>query len=438
MTAASQSPKELALALAGVALRSFLDTGATLDCTPAGPPEVSVLLLVHNRAELTLTCLATLALRLHRTPFEVVVVDNGSTDQTARLLARVRGLRVSRNDSNAGYPRAVNQAARLAAGKYLLMLNNDAHVLGRGIDIAGDYLEAHPDVGAVGGKTVLLDGTLQEGGCILCRDGWQLLYGRGAPAGDASADFEREVDYCSGTFLMTPRELFLRLGGLEEAFSPGYFEDPDYCSRLWQEGLRVVYLPDVTVLHYENATSATLVGDLEGLLRRNHRQFVTKHTEWLSSRPTQEWQHVLSRRADHRRFSVLLLADGLVRDLSDAEALAAIQDVVARVEALDGLVTLWLTGQAGRRLRPQRARLPRTVEVIGAEEDGAAPPLAARAACYDLVVAADADALGHCATGGIKPARALLRGGRLQLLDSAESDGIPECAVGSSGVGAPA
>ncbi len=409
-------PKEQALALARVALRSFLDSGATLDCTPAGPPRVSILLPLSNRAELTLACLQSLALRLNQVPFEVVIVDNGSTDRTAQLLERVCGLRVARNETNIGYPRAINQAARLAAGEYLLLLNNDAQVLGRSIDVAAEYLAAHPDVGAVGGKIVLLDGTLQEGGCILCQDGWQLLYARGAPVDDPSADFEREVDYCSGTFLMTPRELFLGLGGLEEAFSPGYFEDPEYCARLWQAGCRVVYLPDVTVLHYENATSAGL-GDLQGLLRRNHDLFAARYADWLRGRATQGWQHVISRRADHRRFSVLLLADSLVRSLSDEKALAAIGDVVARVEALEGLVSVWLTGSVARRLRPLLRRLPRTVEVLGPEVEGALPPLTTRVACYDLLVAADAETLWACDTGGVKPARALLRGRRFELLD---------------------
>jgi GT2 family glycosyltransferase len=420
------TPKELSLALARVALRSFLDNGCTLDCTPAGAPRVSVLLLLHNRAELTLACLQTLALRQNHSPFEVVVVDNGSSDETAQLLGRVRGLRVVRNETNVGYPRAVNQAARLACGTFLLMLNNDAQVLGRGIDVALDYLEAHPDVGAVGGKIVLLDGTLQEAGCILCQDGWQLLYGRGSPADEPAADFEREVDYCSGAFLMTPRELFLCLGGLEEAFSPGYFEDPDYCSRLWQEGRRVVYLPDVTLLHYENATSANL-GDLADLLRRNHRLFTAKHADWLRGRASQGWQHVISRVPHHTAFTVLLLADGVARGLGDDEALGALRDVVARVQGLDGFITLWLTGATARRLRPLLRRLPRTVEVLCKDEEGAVPPLAARAACYDLVVAAEADALAPFVTGGLKPRRAVLHGGRFELLDA--GDGVPAGAV---------
>src|SRR5262249_16271833 len=154
VTAPSPGPKEIALELARVALRAFLDTGCTLDFTPAGPPQVSILLLVCNRAELTLVCLQSLALPVNQTPFHGVLVDNGRTDATGDVLERVRGVRVIRNETNLGFPAGVNQAARVAAGKYLLLLNNDTQVLGRSIDVATDFLEAHPDVGAVGGKVV--------------------------------------------------------------------------------------------------------------------------------------------------------------------------------------------------------------------------------------------------------------------------------------------
>jgi GT2 family glycosyltransferase len=157
-------------------------------------------------------------------------------------------------------------------------------VLGRGIDVAADFLDQHPDVGAVGGKILLLDGTLQEAGVTIFRDGWTEQHGRGGAPDDPAYDFQRDVAYCSGVFLMTPRELFDRLGGLAEAFSPGYFEDPDYCIRVWKAGRRVVYLPDVAIVHYENGTSSAL-SDLTGLVQRNHRLFVARNAAWLRSCP---------------------------------------------------------------------------------------------------------------------------------------------------------
>ncbi len=413
-------PKEIVLELARVALRSFLDSGSLLDLTPVGSPRVSVLLLVCNRAELTLACLQALALRLNRTPLEVVVVDNGSSDETGEVLERVRGVRVVRNERNLGFPAGVNQAARLAGGQYLLLLNNDAQVLGRGIDVAADFLDAHPDVGAAGGKIVLLDGRVQEAGCIIRRDGWTVQYGRLAPLDDGTVNFRREVDYCSAVFLMTPRHLFLQLGGLEEAYSPGYFEDPDYCVRLRQAGRRVVYLPDAVVLHYENATSSTLF-DVEGQARRNQRLFVARHAEWLRTRPAQGWPAVLARTADDLPFSVLLLGDALVEGFPPERALASIGEWIARIHNLGGFVTLCLTGARARGLRPFLRHLPDTVEVLCLDPEEPDGPLrAAREGWYDLVVAANAATLEPFGKGEERRPCALLRDGRLELLSEGE------------------
>jgi GT2 family glycosyltransferase len=267
-----------------LALHSFLAAGRVLDCDPppGTPARASVLLLAHNRAELTLACIKSLVSRKGSVPLEIILVDNGSTDETRDLLGLFRGLTVLRNRHNVGYPRGVNQAARRAQAEYLLLLNNDALVLGRGIETAVGFLDAVPRAGAVGGKILLLDGSLQEAGCSVREDGWTRQHGRGWPPSDIRFSFPREVDYCSAAFLLTRRRLFRDLGGLDEAFSPGYFEDVDYCVRLRQAGHRVVYLPDIATVHYENATSASLL-DLHGLCVRNHARFVARHAGWLRS-----------------------------------------------------------------------------------------------------------------------------------------------------------
>jgi len=228
-------------------------------------------------------------------------------------------------------------------------------------------------------------------------------------------DFVREVDFCSAAFLMTPRELFLQLDGLDEAFSPGYFEDPDYCIRLWQVGRRVVYLPDVTLLHYEHATSATEF-DLQELWRRNHALFTAKHADWLAQRPTYAWPQMLARTAN-LTFNVLLLGDALVQGLPVEQALGVLEGLIARIHGRDGFVTLCLTGAVARGLRPVVRHLPRTVEVVCLEqEDQFEALLASRAGCYDLIAAADAAALLPFQTEQDQSRCALLRDGQFQLL----------------------
>jgi GT2 family glycosyltransferase len=377
--------------LARVALRSFLDSGCVLDCRPLADPKVSILMLACNRAELTLGCLQTLALRLNQVPFEIILVDNGSTDETAQLLERVRGLKVHRNARNVGFPAGVNQAARLATGEFLLLLNNDTQVLAKSIDAAAEFLGTHPDVGAVGGKVVLLDGTLQEGGCIIVEDGYGQQQGRAEDVYHPAFNFQRDVDYCSGVFLMTRHELFSKLGGLDEALSPGYFEDTDYCVRLRKAGCRVVYLPDALTLHYENATSSTLF-DVPELFHRHHDYFAALHADWLRTQPSNRWPPWVRRIANRDSFKVLVLGDGFVARLGPGPACQSLAALLSRIETLDGVATLCLTGTAAGGMRPLLDCLPKTTEVLCVDEvEQARTLLLDRALCYDLVLVSDAE-----------------------------------------------
>ncbi|HEY3119342.1 MAG TPA: glycosyltransferase family 2 protein, partial [Vicinamibacteria bacterium] len=187
-----------------VALESFLASGARLRWEAVEEPLVSVVLVLFNRAELTLRCLRSIA-EERRIPLEIILVDNASTDQTEALLERLDGVRVIRNAENRGFVLAVNQAARRARGRYLLLLNNDTELLPDALTAAVAVLQGSEDVGAVGGKVLSVDGRLQEAGSIVWNDGSCLGYGRGDDPFAAEYMFRRDVDFCSGAFLLTPR-----------------------------------------------------------------------------------------------------------------------------------------------------------------------------------------------------------------------------------------
>ena len=121
----------------------------------------------------------------------------------------------------------------MSAGAALLLLNNDAQLLpGRRRGGTGEPSRGDPSIGAVGGRVILSDGTLQEAGSIVWNDGTCLGYGRGRSPNDPEFMFRRDVDYCSGAFLLTPTALFRRLGGFDERYAPAYYEETDYCVRL--------------------------------------------------------------------------------------------------------------------------------------------------------------------------------------------------------------
>ena len=274
----SDSKQSFAL-LAQVTLDSFLASGTTIKIPQIDSPKISIVLVLFNRAELTLQCLHSI-LGGGIESFEVVIVNNASTDGTKHLLRRIKGARIIENETNVHYLRACNQAGKELRGEYILLLNNDAQLVPGSVSSALRTLECSSDIGAVGGKIVLPDGTLQEAGSIIWRDGSCLGYGRGDSPLAPPYMFMRDVDYCSGAFLLTKRKLFLEQGGFDEDYAPAYYEETDYCVRLWKQNKRVVYDPNAIVFHYEFASSVSSHSAIN--LQAEHQSvFAMKHKDWL-------------------------------------------------------------------------------------------------------------------------------------------------------------
>ncbi len=263
---------------------------------------VSILIVLYNQPGLTWLCLQSLLNQ--KTPgVELILIDNNpSNPQTEALLDRVDGARIFRNADNPGFLHAVNQGAEHAKGKYLLLLNNDAMMLPGTLDAAISRLNHTPDAGAVGGPILSWTGHLQEAGSILWRDGTCLGYGRGARHSNPDFQFVRDVDFCSGAFLMLRRNLFEDLGGLDPIYKPAYYEDTDYCVRLWEAGYRVIYDPKVIIRHFEFAGSGN-EAMAKALIHKNCAVFRKKHRTFL------EGQFEYSPWID-RKASTRLRADG--------------------------------------------------------------------------------------------------------------------------------
>jgi len=234
-------------------LRELLSTGEVLAVPAASHPIVSFILVLHNKAHLSLLSIESI-LQFAGVPFELIIVDNASTDSTSKMLERIAGATILRNDCNAGFGPACMRAADAARGEYLCFFNNDALLTEEAVSVMlADF--QHSDVGAVGGKILLANGRLQEAGSILWRDGSALGYGRGDASDKPEYNFRRPVDYCSGAFLLTPKNLFMEVGGFSAEFSPAYYEDADYCMTLWHNGWKVIYEPRAAIKHYESASS---------------------------------------------------------------------------------------------------------------------------------------------------------------------------------------
>jgi GT2 family glycosyltransferase len=304
-----QTPKNLLADLAEIQLDAFLSSGTSLSFSEFDHPQISVLLILFNRAELTLSCLRSLFAD-RDTRLEIVIVDNASTDATSRLLSRIHGVTILRNEENKHFLRGVNQAAETARGKHLLILNNDTELLPGSLLAALTTLESKVDIGGVGGKLILPDGSLQEAGSIVWNDGSCLGYARGLDPTDPVAMFRRDVDYCSAAFLLTPKDVFDRLGGFDIRYEPAYYEETDYCMRLWQAGLRVVYEPSAIILHHEFASSASTTEATD--LHRPHQEvFVRTHKESLKQHHVNNTDAILDARfaSQSKRRKMLFIDD---------------------------------------------------------------------------------------------------------------------------------
>jgi GT2 family glycosyltransferase len=274
-------------------LRLLLQGDARLAVPAIEHPVASFIVVLHDNAHLSLLSLESIVQNAG-VSYELIVVDNASSDQTGLMLGRLQGARIIRNETNVGFGPACMQAAAGAVGQYLCFFNNDA-LLGPGaIDAALANFD-NSEVGAVGGKVLLANGALQEAGNILWSDGSALGYGRDDDPQLPQYNFRRPVDYCSGVFLLTPRKLFLEMGGFSSEFAPAYYEDADYCMTLWQKGFRVIYEPLAVVRHYESAASG---GNELALARmaEHHRKFLHKWNAVLQRHYVPDPAHVLAAR----------------------------------------------------------------------------------------------------------------------------------------------
>jgi len=249
-------------------------------------PQVSIVIPVFNHLDTTLACLASVVGAGCPCAYEVIVVNDASTDETARVLASIPNLRLLSNERNEGFIAACNHGAAVARGAYLLFLNNDAELTPGSVASLLETFRRFPEAGLAGPKLVYPGGVLQEAGGIVWRDGSAWNYGKYGFAGRPEYGYVREADYCSGACLMIPRDLFSEIGKFDPLYAPAYYEDTDLAFKVRAAGRKVYYQPFAEVVHHEGVTCGRRTG--AGVKRaqvENQRRF------------QQRWKDVLARHA---------------------------------------------------------------------------------------------------------------------------------------------
>ena len=241
------------------AARSLAETTPVLALcdADAAAPDVSIIIPVYGQLAYTLSCLGSLLAHRSSRRVEIIVVDDVSPDETPTVLPLLSKLRIHRPAQNGGFIASCNAGAAMARGTYLVMLNNDTRVLPGWLDALIDSFAIFPMAGLVGSKLLYPDGTLQEAGGIIWRDGSGWNYGRNDDPNRPQYCHARQVDFISGASIALPAELWATLGGFDALYSPAYYEDSDIAFRVVEAGREVWYQPQSRIIHYEGKTSGT-------------------------------------------------------------------------------------------------------------------------------------------------------------------------------------
>ena len=272
-------------------------------------PRVSVIVPCYNAAAYLPAALASL-LAQRPAVWEVIVIDDGSSDATAVEVPRLGGVRFHKNPENLGFIGACNAGAALARGKYLFFLNNDTAVQPGWLEPLLASFDQFERVGLVGSKLIYPDGRLQEAGGIVFNDGSGWNYGRFDHPDDPRYDYPREADYCSGAAILIEKALFDRFGGFDSRYKPAYYEDTDLAFKVRDAGLRVIYQPASKVVHFEGISSGT---DITSGTKRfqviNQGKFLERWAQALMRQPEPTDHAGIWRAATHRAAGRILLID---------------------------------------------------------------------------------------------------------------------------------
>ena len=229
---------------------------------PAPAPLVTIIIPTRDRAALLRRCLESLRGITAYPAFEILIVDNGSSERDAldylTAIAREPGVTVLRDDGVFNFSRLNNLGAGRARGQILAFLNNDIEVTEAGWLAEMVSHAARPKVGAVGARLWYADGTLQHGGVVLGLGGVAGHAHHRMPRGHAGyfnrAILQKNCSAVTAACMLTRRDVFQRLGGFDERNLQVNFNDIDYCLRLATRGLSVVWTPAANLLHDESAS----------------------------------------------------------------------------------------------------------------------------------------------------------------------------------------
>lgn len=263
--------------------------------------DLSILIVSYNTCRLTLDCLQSVYDSRTVYTYEVIVVDNASSDDSVEAIERdYPQVTLVKNSTNTGFAKANNQAMAIAKGRYVLLLNSDTIVQPDTFQTMISYMDEHPDLGATGCKVILPDGSLDKA----CRRGFptptaSFYYAFGFSKlfpdnprfnqyqlGYLDPNDTYPVDCLVGAFMLVRQETIAQIGGLDETFFM-YGEDIDWCYRIKQAGWGIQYYPGTYIVHYKGASSRRkpfkIIYEFHRAMWVFHRKHFKNNYSWLTN-----------------------------------------------------------------------------------------------------------------------------------------------------------
>ncbi len=240
-------------------------------------PRVSIVIPVYDQFCYTYNCLRAIHAHSGDVEYEVIVADDGSTDQVRELDKIVSGITVLHNEKNLKFLLNCNRAAEYAKGEFLVFLNNDTQVQPGWLEPLVKLMDEDERIGMTGAKLIYPDGYLQEAGGILWKDGSAWNFGHRKDPEDPEYNYVKEVDYISGAAIMIRSSLWKEIGGFDPLFAPAYYEDTDLAFEVRRRGYKVIYQPKSAVVHFEGVSNGTDTGSgLKNYQVVNEKKFLKK------------------------------------------------------------------------------------------------------------------------------------------------------------------
>lgn len=244
----------------------------------AGSPAVSVIVVNYNAGELLDRCLDSLRSRLAEPTAEVILVDNASSDGSAeRASRRHPEVILVPTGRNLGFAGGVRQGVARSSGTILVLLNPDAEIYPDTLEKLVSGLARDSRLAVAGCKIYEPDRyTLQHAGAVLHPSLITSHLGRGEPD-QGQYDQPAEVDYVTGAALAVRRVVWDELGGLDQGYRPGYYEETELCLRARRRGYLVQVLPAARAVHHESASSGKLSARFFFHYHRNRLRFLIRN-----------------------------------------------------------------------------------------------------------------------------------------------------------------